>query len=132
MDRVPVSRFGPLQSEDDIKQIKESRVPKNTWKNTCWALQVWEQWATEQLEKDSESISSNINEFLLEVDIRKMSNNYWLQRFVLEARKSNGEHYSPDSLHQLCCGLQRAIRAAGNTNINFFDSKLFVPFREVN
>jgi len=57
--------------------------------------------------------------------------NYWLQRFVLEARKSNGEHYSPDSLHQLCCGLQRAIRAAGNTDINFSDGKLFAPFREL-
>jgi len=57
MDRVPVSRFGPLQSKDDIKQIKESRVPKNTRKYTCWALQVWEQWATEWLEKDLESIT---------------------------------------------------------------------------
>ena len=68
---------------------------------------------------------------VLDVDIRKMSNaaiNHWLQRFVLETRKSNGEHYSPDSLHQICCVLQRAIRAAGNTDINFFDGKEFTPF----
>ena len=50
---------------------------------------------------------------------------------MLETRKSNGEHYSPDSLHQICCGLQRAIRAAGNTDINFFDGKEFTPFREL-
>ena len=33
-----------------------------------------------------------------------------LQRFVIEARRANGEHYCPDSLYQLCCGLQRALR----------------------
>ena len=28
---------------------------------------------------------------------------FWLQRFVLEVRKSNEDVYSPDSLYQLCC-----------------------------
>ena len=44
----------------------------------------------------------------LEADIIKMiviENNYWLQGFVVEARKGNRERYSPDSLHQICCGL---------------------------
>jgi len=57
--------------------------------------------------------------------------NHWLQRFMLEARKDNREHYSPDSLHQIRCGLHRTIRAVGNTGINFFDSKVFAPFREL-
>ena len=57
MNSITVSRFGPLQSEDDIKQVKESHVPKNTLKNTSWALQIWQQWAIERLQKDPESIS---------------------------------------------------------------------------
>ena len=85
----------------------ESRVPKNTlMKNTSWAQQVWQQWATECLQRTTENEGScnlvlNVD-LVLDVDIRKMSNaaiNHWLQRFVLETRKSNGEHYSPDSLH---------------------------------
>ena len=62
-----------------------------------------------------------------------MNDEDWLQHFVLEARKSNGDHYSPDSLHQICCGLQRAIRTAGklNTDVNFFDGKLFALFRKL-
>ena len=28
----------------------------------------------------------------------------------------------------MLCGLQKALRVAGNTDINFFDSKEFVPF----
>ena len=34
---------------------------------------------------------------------------FWLQRFVLEVRKRNGEHFCLDSLHQLCCELQRDL-----------------------
>ena len=125
------SRFGQPQNESDIKRIKESRVPKNTAKNTNWAVQIWQQWATERLRVP---IENDDDDFTLEVDITKMtaiSINYWLQRFVVEARKSNGEHYSPDSLHQICCGLQRALRAAGNTGINFFDGEEFAPFRDL-
>ena len=70
--------------------------------------------------------SEDNSELVLRVDITKMTAtaiNHWLQRFVVEVRKGNGEHYCPDSLHQICCGLQRALRAAGNTDINFFDGK---------
>ena len=78
--------------------------------------------------------SEDNSELVLRVDITKMTAtaiNHWLQRFVVEVRKGNGEHYCPDSLHQICCGLQRALRAAGNTDINFFDGKEFAPFREL-
>ena len=34
--------------------------------------------------------------------------NHWLQRFVIEVRKVSGECYSPDSLHQIGCGVQTA------------------------
>jgi len=65
---------------------------------------------------------------VLDVDITRKSDtaiNSWLQQFVLEARKSNGDHYSHDSL--MCCRLQRAMRAAGKIDINFFDGKEFAP-----
>ena len=57
--------------------------------------------------------------------------NFWLQRFLMEARKGNGKHYSPDSLHQICCGLQWALRAASNVDINLFDGKEFAPFHDL-
>ena len=53
--------------------------------------------------------------FKLDRDIPKMTTfsvNHWLQKFVLEVRKMNRDYYCPDSLHQMCCGLQRALRAA--------------------
>ena len=35
------------------------------------------------------------------------------------------------SLHQICCGLQRALRAADRVDVNFFESSEFAPFRDV-
>ena len=70
----------------------------------------------------------------LDPDITKMTSpsiNYWLQRFVLEARKVNGDKYCPDSLHQVFCGLQRALRACDRTDTNFFDASDFAQFRNV-
>ena len=55
---------------------------------------------------------------------------FWLQRFVLEVRKSNGDHYSPDSLYQICCGLQRSLRSSDH-DVNFFEQFRFVNFRSV-
>ena len=71
---------------------------------------------------------------MLRVDITKMTATaikHWLHWFVLEVRKGNGEHYCPDSLHQICCGLQIALRAASSNDINFFDDKEFELFCEL-
>lgn len=107
--------FGQPLNKSDIQCIKERYVAKNTAKHTDWAQQIWQQWATERLQLP---MNSEDNDLSLEVDITKMTTiaiNYWLQQFVVEVRKGNGEHYSPDSLHQICCSLQKALRAAGNT-----------------
>ena len=74
---------------------------------------------------ENEDILYN-SELVLKVDITKITAtaiNHWPQQFVVEVSKDNGEYYCLDSLHQICCGLQRALRAAGNTNVNFIDGK---------
>ena len=38
---------------------------------------------------------------------------FWLSRFILEVRKKNDDPYSPDTLYQLICGLQRQLREHG-------------------
>ena len=45
---------------------------------------------------------------------------FWLQRFILEVHKSNGSYYSPDSLYQACCAVQRALQEAGQ-DVNIFE-----------
>ena len=77
------------------------------------------------LSQEERSCGHKLNVEITELDTAAVC--FWLQRFVLEARKGNGEHYCPDSLHQLCCGLQRALRNA-DQDINFFDQFQFAQF----
>ena len=58
--------------------------------------------------------------------------NSWLSRFVLEARKRNGEAYPGKSLYLICCGVLRHLRDY-DSQINFLDEKdfAFSSFRKV-
>jgi len=129
---IPVStRFAPPCSSSVIKEIKESRVPAKTKANTNWSTSVWNEWATYR--QGVITTEETITGFPLHANIVAMESNaigYWLQRFVLEVRKSNKQNYCPDSLYQLVCGLQRALRA-GDRDINFFEQFEFSQFRDV-
>jgi hypothetical protein len=39
---------------------------------------------------------------------------------VVELRKENGEFYTPNSLMQIACGLQRHFRKNGYADLNIF------------
>ena len=53
---------------------------------------------------------------------------YWLGCFILEARTIPGKEYSPDSVYQLCCGLQRSLQNANCGDINLFENNNFTKF----
>ena len=114
------SRFALSTNFSDIHRVKESRIPKKTKANTDWATNIWREWPVSRLEHTA--ITPEESAFRLDANIVNMEASaisFWLQRFVLEARKANKQQYCPDSLYQLCCGLQRALINAGN-DINFF------------
>jgi len=49
--------------------------------------------------------------------------NYWLQRFIVEARRQDGAEYPPRSLYLIVCGLLRYLRSKGVHDNNFLDEK---------
>jgi len=59
--------------------------------------------------------------------------NFWLQRFIVEARRQVGAEYPPISLYLTACGLLRYLRSKGVNDKNFLDEKNinFVEFRQV-
>ncbi len=128
-DKGTSRRFGAPCSSGDIEVIKKSRVPRKTQANTSWPLNIWREWAACRLKT---GLSSEEHAHKLDGDITKMDTaavSFGIQRFVLEARKGDGKSYSPDSLYQLCCGLQRAMRDADH-NVNFFGDFEFAQFRD--
>ena len=55
---------------------------------------------------------------------------YWLSRFIHEARKKNGREYAPNTLYHLACGIMRHIRHnCGRPEIDFFKDPEFSDFR---
>ena len=101
--RKPESRF-PTMSEEEIAEISKVFVPSNTAKNTQWAVGVFTEWR-------SARNSAGGDERLCPVDLLENpvaeDLNYWLARFVAEVRNQGGKLYTPRSIHQILCGLQR-------------------------
>ena len=122
------SRFALPKTEMDVQEVKDFRIAKKTLHNNIWATNIWHIWAIQRFNHISEE--EKMSGHNLDPNITKMTSpsiNYWLQRFVLEARKVNGDKYCPDSLHQVFCGLQRALRACDRTDTNFFGAILTLP-----
>lgn len=114
------SRFACPVSSNYVEALKKSGVPKKTQANTVWATKIWQDWAAFRMKNISQEEAAA--GCVLDSDVVKMKLadvSFWLQRFVLEVRKSNGDVYSPDSLYQLCCSIQRALRDAGQ-DVNIF------------
>lgn len=114
-----------IVSDQEIENLVSGQVNVNTAKNTKWATAVFNDWRMER-KKSGQSIPE-----LISMDLAAM--NYWLQKFVVEARKKNGEEYPPKSLYYIVCGLMRHCKENKLFYVNFFDEKYgtFAEFRSV-
>ena len=102
-----VSRFtDPVDDTSVMRQVKEA-VPKNTRKQTAWAIGVWKAWCSNRFRVTHEQVGD-----LLSMSKGDICN--WMCKFILEARRVDGNEYAGDSIHQLVCALQRYLRANGN------------------
>jgi hypothetical protein len=117
------ARFGPEVTDAQLKELITSQENGNTKNNTKWAVNVFEKWRGVRSE-------DNIPEFH-EMNGQEM--NFWLQRFVVEARRQDGKEYPPKSLYLIVCGLLRYLRDKDVHDKNFLDEKNvdFVHFRKV-
>ena len=95
-------------------------VPKNTEKNTKWAVSTFNAWAqcrnlrvTDKIDPEILTKPVHSTELLCTV----------LSLFLAEARKVNGERYPPKTLFQLMAGLLRHARSIDPNYPNFLDPK---------
>ena len=111
--------------------VKTSRILKKTQVNTLWATNFGKNGLVlalrifHQISETVHALDNVVVKMELPADV-----SFWLQGSVLEVRKSNGDVYSPDSLYQLCCGIQRALREAGH-DVNIFEQFQFAQCRSV-
>ena len=107
------SRFSVPVKEQEMSKVCERYTPANTQKNTAWALRVFSDWV-----KQRGGVKCPLDLF------EKPSAdqlNYWLSRFVVEARRSDSEPYPSSSIYQLLAAFLRFARSKCRDCPNFLD-----------
>ena len=65
------------------------------------------------------------------VSMSKEAINFWLSKFVVEVRRTDGDLYPPNSIYQICCGLGRSFRLNNRSDVHIFNGSEFVVFRRL-
>ena len=110
-------RFSKPLSEVQMEALEKGPVAPNTDKSTMWEFGpstrgVTSKMPTLKWEKNAPLIY-----------LRSPMWNRWLSRFVVEARRQDGEPYPARSLYLLLSGLLRHGRSQSKTFPNFLDKK---------
>ncbi|CAC5403423.1 unnamed protein product [Mytilus coruscus] len=123
--QAPNDRFTTVVTDEEISNLVNEKMNANTKKNTKWAVGVFNQWR---------SFRTQNGDAIIELHMMNAEcMNYWLERFVMETRKQNGDEYPPKSLYYIVCGLLRHCRDMNVHDKNFLDQKdgRFAHFRRV-
>ena len=54
--------------------------------------------------------------------------NFWLGKFVLEVRQTDGRPCSPDTLYQICSALLRLLREVDRADVSILADPMFCQF----
>ena len=131
LQRVPLAsannHFTSLKSDEEVEEARKLATPKNTEKNTAWAVKVWKDWAlSRQKSCPGQQSEWPVHLYLATPELL----NYWLSKFVLEARTKNGDYHPPNTLYSICCGLLRYVREI-KPALNFFKDSVFKGFQNI-
>ena len=91
---------------EEVESSKKPLEVKNTQKSTMWAVRAFYSWLEEHNDRSEEKCPSEV---LCMEDKALLC--HWLCIFVKEARRENGEEYTPRSVSMLLSGLQRFINS---------------------
>lgn len=115
-DIQPSSSRFVFQSDEKLQEIKDNSVPKNTARNTAWAVNIWKQWSLSR----QEGFPGKFSEWPVHLYIAdNIQLDYLLSKFVIEVKKSDSNTYPPNTLYSICCGLLRYVRER-RPEVNFF------------
>ena len=98
--------------------ISKGFFPSNTEKNTRWAKKCFREWVYE-INKRPDCVE-RCPEDILERQSPEVLNQ-WISKFIAEARRTDGQNYSPRSIHQILSSLLRYMRSVCDTAPNILD-----------
>ena len=125
------SRWGSPVTEGDINSARKAGMPKKSRSQMEWCERVWADWAEYRSKND---MSEEEKRHILTGNICEMTPvamNFWLCRFIMEARRQDNNPYPPQTLKGIACGLMRSLKGSDRADINFFSDPIFNQFRDV-
>ncbi|TKS86291.1 Zinc finger MYM-type protein 4 [Collichthys lucidus] len=93
--------------------------------NHLYGVKAWRTWVQQRNKQPREPNPVDIKEDVLQCDSAELS--FALSRFIKEARRPNGETYSPDSIFYLCLGIQQYLFTKGRIE-NIFTDEMYSQF----
>ena len=94
-----------MSSSPEIAKAKKGFVPANTQRSPNWAIRTFETWRKQRNAQSPGSVCPD--DILLLDDTATLC--HWSCVFCKEARREDGEPYTPRSITQLLSGIQRYI-----------------------
>jgi len=104
--KLPLKRFASPLTPQEMSNLEEGPTVANTKKCTDWAVRVFTAWRQARNVTQEDRCPTDLLENPSAGQL-----NYWLSRFVVEARRADGERYPSATLYQLLSGLLRYARS---------------------
>ena len=117
-DSRSTTRFAPPVSPGKMTEICNGYVPPTTVRATNWAVRVLDEWREECNKRCSKRCPSDLLEHPAAETL-----NLWLARFVVEARRADGDPYPPTTIVNLLSGLYWFAKNCDCHCSNFMDQK---------
>ena len=122
-------RFAAPLPDVNMAEISKGKKCVDTERSTAWAIGVFNQWIDQRRQLSPEdACPEDFLESRHSEDVDALQK--WLCRFVVEARKQDGEPYPPTSLQNLLSGILRYMRNLHGDTPDFLSRKDW-RFREL-
>jgi len=102
-----------------FSHTKNLFAPKTRRLTLRWAVKNFGEWQTAYNFRHPEKVCPA--GILLSDDSKELS--WWLQKYAVSTRKTNGDKYPPKTVYLLLCGLQRHMRERKQHPFNLFDKE---------
>ena len=122
-------RFASPLPEDPMTEISKGKKCINTERSTTWATGVFKQWLEQRNQLSPADVCpEDFLELRHSEDVNRLQK--WLCRFIVEARKQDGQSYPTTSLQNLLSGILRYMRNVHGDTPDFLSKKDW-RFREL-
>ncbi len=108
------------------------RVAPKTVAHTAWCTGVWRAWATRRLNRPREDAVESQHQLLEDFNAMAIADlAFWMGKFILEMRRTDGGYYPADTVYSIISGLNRSLRSCSNGKINVLKDPHFASAREI-